>query len=582
MACGETISESLLVAAIDFGTTFSGYAFAIRNDYKVDPTRVSGSHWHTGSQPGLSLKTPTCILFNQNQVFESFGGEAEDKYTELAQEEEHMDWFFFKRFKMQLYDKKEISRDFMLEGENGCLMPAMRVFTESIKFLRTHLEEHIRSKTDGIKPQEIDWVLTVPAIWSDPAKQFMREAANNGGIPNSRLILALEPEAASIYCKNLPVDRTISSGGRSTLDAFAAGTKYLILDAGGGTIDITVQEIKPDGNIKQIYMANGGDWGGVKVDQAFDEFMLDIVGMETMDKFRNEDKAEYLSLCREFEVKKRGIRPDSTAKITLRIPLILSEKFQEVKGVSLKDSFKSNKSMSWIGDKLRVDPDTAKDFYSETCRQITHHLNGIFQEPAVVDTEIILMVGGFSESQMLQEAIKSAYQNKTVIIPEEAGLAVLKGAVQFGFNPKVINPRISRFTYGISTNKRFRPHTDPEDKKQIVNDIMYCRDRFGKHVERGQPIEVGEVTDQRTYNPLKGDQRRIRLPIYASLSVDPEYIDETECSYLGDLEVDVSDIRGGCEREVVVGMRFGGTDIAVEAVVKSTGEKVDARFNFLR
>ena len=67
----------------------------------------------------------------------------------------------------------------MLEGENGCLMPAMRVFTESIKFLRMHLEEHIRSKTDGIKPQEIDWVLTVPAIWSDPAKQFMREAANN-------------------------------------------------------------------------------------------------------------------------------------------------------------------------------------------------------------------------------------------------------------------------------------------------------------------------------------------------------------------------------------------------------------------
>jgi hypothetical protein len=36
-----------------------------------------------------------------------------------------------------------------------------------------------------------------------------------------------------------------------------------------------------------------------------------------------------------------------------------------------------------------------------------------------------------------------------VIIPEDAGLAVLKGAVQFGFNPKVINPRISRFTYGV-------------------------------------------------------------------------------------------------------------------------------------
>jgi hypothetical protein len=30
---------------------------------------------------------------------------------------------------------------------------------------------------DVIDPRDINWVLTVPAIWSDAAKQFMREAA---------------------------------------------------------------------------------------------------------------------------------------------------------------------------------------------------------------------------------------------------------------------------------------------------------------------------------------------------------------------------------------------------------------------
>ncbi|CAG2200794.1 unnamed protein product [Mytilus edulis] len=578
MACGETISESLLVAAIDFGTTFSGYGYISRGDYKDDPTMVYGRIWHSNSQPGLSLKTPTCILFNQNQVFESFGGAAEDKYTELAQAEEHMDWFFFKRFKMQLYDKKEISRDFMLEGENGCLMPAMIVFTESIKFLRTQIQEDIRSMKVSIKPEEINWVLTVPAIWSDPAKQFMREAANAviylylprvldsyichrschflGGIPNSRLILVLEPEAASIYCKNLFVNRKISSGGRSYFDSFAAGTKYLILNAEGDTTDITVQEIKPDGSIKQIYMVNGGEWGGGKVNQAFEEFMLDIVGMETMDKFRNEDKAEYLSLCR--------------------------RKIPGGKGYFFERFLKSNKFISWIGDKLRINSNIVKGIYSKTCRQITDKLDDIFQEPVVVDTEIILMVGDISGTQMLQEAIKSEYHNKLVIIPVEPGLAVLKGAVQFGFNSKIMNPRISRFTYGISTIKHSRPHTIPEIKIQIINDIMYCRERFGKHVERGQSIEVGKVADQRTYNHSKRDQRRTCLPINSSLAVDPEYVDETECAYLGDLKVDVSDIRGGCEREVVVGIGLEGTNVAVEAVVKFTGEKVDARFNFLR
>ncbi|CAG2194321.1 unnamed protein product [Mytilus edulis] len=166
----------------------------------------------------------------------------------------------------------------------------------------------------------------------------------------------LHPSTVHTYLST----RTLSSGGRSTLDAFAPGTQYLILDAGGGTVDITVQEIKDDGDIKQIYMANGGDWGGTKVDEAFDEFLTEIVGSDTVDKFRKDDKVDYLGLCREFEVKKRSIRPDSTAKITIRIPLSLSERFQEVKGVSLKSSFKSNKSMSWVGDKLRVDPDTAK------------------------------------------------------------------------------------------------------------------------------------------------------------------------------------------------------------------------------
>jgi molecular chaperone DnaK (HSP70) len=105
MACGETISKSLIVAAIDFGTTFSGYAFALRHDYKVDHMRVLGNPWQRGSQPGFSLKTPSCVLFDPTQKLHSFGSDAEDKYVDLAQEDEHIDWFYFKRFKMQLYDK---------------------------------------------------------------------------------------------------------------------------------------------------------------------------------------------------------------------------------------------------------------------------------------------------------------------------------------------------------------------------------------------------------------------------------------------------------------------------------------------
>jgi hypothetical protein len=38
-------------------------------------------------------------------------------------------------------------------------------------------EVHKKLGQDVIKPCDINWVLTVPAILSDAAKQFMREAA---------------------------------------------------------------------------------------------------------------------------------------------------------------------------------------------------------------------------------------------------------------------------------------------------------------------------------------------------------------------------------------------------------------------
>jgi len=106
MACNyQGTIEKILVAAIDFGTTYSGYAFSFRHDYEADPTKIqTNSTWIAGHKNLFSLKTPTCVLLDPNQKFHSFGYEAEDKYTELALEEEHEDWYYFKRFKMTLYN----------------------------------------------------------------------------------------------------------------------------------------------------------------------------------------------------------------------------------------------------------------------------------------------------------------------------------------------------------------------------------------------------------------------------------------------------------------------------------------------
>ena len=70
------------------------------------------------------------------------------------------------------------------------------------------LEDHALTPPIFITP--LRWVLTVPAIWDDEARKFMRFAAEQAGIGGggddcaakdaapSRLALALEPEAAAI------------------------------------------------------------------------------------------------------------------------------------------------------------------------------------------------------------------------------------------------------------------------------------------------------------------------------------------------------------------------------------------------
>lgn len=100
------VKERLQVAAIDFGTTYSGYALSFRSDFLTDPLKIVTNQWHCGAGRLPSLKTSTCILFRPDQTFDSFGFEAEDKYAELAIDERHFDWFYFKRFKMLLYNNK--------------------------------------------------------------------------------------------------------------------------------------------------------------------------------------------------------------------------------------------------------------------------------------------------------------------------------------------------------------------------------------------------------------------------------------------------------------------------------------------
>ncbi|XP_060574349.1 heat shock 70 kDa protein 12A-like [Ruditapes philippinarum] len=592
-------SGKVLVAAINFGTTFSGYAFSFNHDYEIDPTKVTINQvWKTGSFTRISLKTPTILLLDNKKHFVAFGYEAEERYSEIVAEEGQNDYYYYRRFKMLLYKGDHLTRDVMIGDDKGRLMSALQVFSISIEYLRKHLEETLNKRMDGLVTDDIRWVLTVPAISNDGAKQFMREAAEKAGIAKESLIIALEPEAASLFCMYLlPVDK-IHGGSETktpTISPFTKGTRYMVVYVGGRTVDIIIHEVVEDSKLKELNYASVGTCSGAGVDAAFEKFLRSIVDTDTQkdksvfDKFMQEAKEDWVELFRAFETKKRGIKGkgvgDERSKETIKVPPSLAEIFKDVTGKNLKDYIKTKKKyddkVTLVGNTVRVETGIFRSWFDESCNNIVKHVKEIFKQKASKNTSSILLVGGFSESPLLQDAIRTNFPDKRLIIPEEAGLAVLKGAVIFGHNPVTIVSRIARCSYGILVYRDFQNGVHPANKKVTIDGKIKCKDVFDVHVKKGQELVVGEAQSKQRYTPLEADQISLVFDVYTSTDEEPLYVTDVGCTYVGQLEVDVPDLSGGKDRGVFVQIIFGGTEVVVEAREEKTNKLTKAKFDFL-
>ena len=94
-------SRQMVSVAIDFGT--SNCAVAYSTESNKENIQVI-NEWQDGTL--TRGKIPTVILFDEQQQFVAFGNEALDKYRDFKLDDEADNYYFFQRFKMQLYDEK--------------------------------------------------------------------------------------------------------------------------------------------------------------------------------------------------------------------------------------------------------------------------------------------------------------------------------------------------------------------------------------------------------------------------------------------------------------------------------------------
>ncbi|XP_069129998.1 heat shock 70 kDa protein 12A-like [Argopecten irradians] len=576
----------LIVAAIDFGTTYSGYAFSTYNDFERDPLNISTCSWPNAY--GQSPKNSTSVLFDDEGNFHSFGYPAEKKYAQLALVGNHKKWKFFKRFKMELYRTQKLNRHLTITDDNGNKMSAMDVIAAVIRYLKEHAKKTCFAAVTNLEESDILWVLTVPAIWSDDAKQFMREAAKKAGIQRERLLIVLESEVASIYEKQ----NALQKSGDGSLQRLPPGTRYLVLDAGGGTVDISIQEVQENDKLKSISCACGGDWGGTKVDEAFFGFLAEIIGKPALQDFISCHNLEFLELSQDLEMKKRGVEyKESDSSVFFTIPYSMNEcckKFNDGRTIAnvIESSDEFNTRVSVVaGNKLKVDDALAKSWFRGSVTRITEQLEEIIRNPNMKGIKAILMVGGFSESELLKEAIVNITQVKEnqidIIRPKDASLAVLKGAVMYGHKP-IIQSRILRYTYGVDTTVLYKEGVHKRSKQyKTKSGEVRCKDIFDIHAVKGNTVVIGEPQKKMTYEISEADSTGMDFPVFRSTESDPLYVTDPSCERIGTLSVEMPDISRGLNRSVELKITFWDTELKVTAIDPESKESFEAAIDCL-
>ena len=340
---------------------------------------------------------------------------------------------------------------------------------------------------------------------------------------------------------------------------------------------MVVHEVVVDYKVREVCAVNGGSYGGNRVNFAFIQLLKDSLGARFIERFIHECPKQWQILMRKFERAKKIDYIDKkgkTKKMSIDIPIVMAEMFNtQHSGNNFKEVINSLKekgiSFSKNGS-LVLAFEVVEQLFMDTINHIIKGVQDLLDKVVSTGTQAkyMFMVGGFCDCSFLQNAVKQEFECKgiVIIIPKEAQLAIVKGAVLFGQNENHIVTRIARRTYGTGCAVPFDDAIHDRNCLHIDNDgFEWCNNIFVIFVEKGDEIEIGSCKEiSFTYHD-DGDCMKIysldRKPVQV------EYTDNPAIEELGSLFVpNPKELPKDREIEVIIRMTFGSTEICVEAM----------------
>ncbi|CAC5392285.1 unnamed protein product [Mytilus coruscus] len=445
---------------------------------------------------------------------------------------------------MQLYKNRDLKKSLTIKDISGKKeMKAVDVFAACIEHLKNATFTRAKQQISNLEEEDIHWVLTVPAIWSEAARQFMIDAAEKSGINEDNLTLALEPEAAALCCKSLEIQKS-DKGQNPKLGSFSSGSRFLVVDLGGGTVDITANEVMATGQIKEIHSASGGPWGGNMINSKMWSLLREIFGAEVVSTFTLKNREDYLDLVREIERQKRSFKSDS--KCTIRIPGSLIVEVKKSNPDMIADKYKGKAEMRI--NKLQIFPEVLKLIFKEGIDKIIGYVQNLLNEPETSRVKSILLVGGYASCGLLVHAIQEHFNHLTVICPLQPDVIVLKGAVIMGHMETPIVGRMAKYHYGIAL-------AGGEQKSNFDGShtsFTTSKQEFYTIIPKGSPIQVNEVVTEYDF-PIENNQEAANIQIYASEDKEPpKLISEVNCRKIGLIHIKLPRFRRTTKLRIMI------------------------------
>jgi hypothetical protein len=368
-----------------------------------------------------------------------------------------------------------------------------------------HVKDHLLKTLDEEYRREI-WstlpitlVVTVPAVWSDAAKDRTLQAVRQSGFDSAcfptleKTVLATEPEAAAIY--------TIKTLRGTTQDQrLVVDDGFIICDMGGGTVDLIsyrVAKLHPT-IVEEATVGAGAQCGGSFVDRAFIQWLERRLGADHFLKI-----AECLSediprtsltpklgrMVQDFTLEaKTGFSGNETNFLRLSAPLNAIEE-DTARGIS--------------DGEILIKPEDMIEMFQfpiqKTCDLIDGQIEQM-QQTDNVKLKYVFMVGGFSESPYVYSKIKEFVETKGLktIRPAYAWSAVVRGAAAKGLEGDghlPIRNRKCRRHYGTACHIPFISGSHMETDSFVCQYKGHKRagNQISWHLKKGQDLSTTKL-----------------------------------------------------------------------------------------